>query len=385
MAGLRTIHLFFPIERFPTGQESAARLILDLLGESHWCFKVVPLAAFDRATPQVAGRWWTFARGIAAAWWELAKLVFARRPTAYLNLGQSAKSLLCDGLPFYVASVAAPHLRFVVSLHGHFFMEWSRTSLLAKALVKILQRASVVTVLGPSQRERLVAFGVERARVRVIHNTSDRDSEEVADRTECSDPTRVLFLGNLIEKKGYREYLRALEDLSTRYIGPPSVKATLCGDIVRSGLDGQVVARDPDAWIQSILDKINESAHVAAEWLPGRTGAGKWSLFKSAHIFVMPSHTEGQPIALIEAMASGCAIVATRVGEIPYMLGGSGGILVPPRDHNVIAIELLRLLQDPHLRRTLSIAASRRHREAFSRAAYAENWSAIFRELSADC
>ena len=83
-----------------------------------------------------------------------------------------------------------------------------------------------------------------------------------------------------------------------------------------------------------------------------------------AAIFCLPSHAEGLPVALLEAMAAGKAIVATDVGAMPEALAPDAGIVVPARDVDALAGALARLLDDPQAaaamgRRARTAAAAR--------------------------
>jgi starch synthase len=93
--------------------------------------------------------------------------------------------------------------------------------------------------------------------------------------------------------------------------------------------------------------------------MPGR--ADERSVMESlnrASLFVLPSRTEGMPVALMEAMASGKAVVATRVGGVPELLEeGRSGVIVAPEDPPALAGALSELLADPARRRALGSAA----------------------------
>jgi glycosyltransferase involved in cell wall biosynthesis len=81
-------------------------------------------------------------------------------------------------------------------------------------------------------------------------------------------------------------------------------------------------------------------------------------------VFALSSTYEGLPIALIEAMALGRPVVATRVGGIPEVItDGADGLLVPPRDPEALAEGLLRVLGNPTLQAGLAAAARARARE----------------------
>jgi glycosyltransferase involved in cell wall biosynthesis len=80
-------------------------------------------------------------------------------------------------------------------------------------------------------------------------------------------------------------------------------------------------------------------------------------LFSLADVFAISSVAEGLPMALLEAMSSGLACVATRVGGIPDVLSGDNGILVPSGDSSALASVLGRLAASPDLVRALGAAA----------------------------
>lgn len=73
-------------------------------------------------------------------------------------------------------------------------------------------------------------------------------------------------------------------------------------------------------------------------------------ILKGADIFVLPSHAEGQPIALLEAMAVGLPIVSSTVGSIPEVIKEKNGFLITPGDVDALVSCLERLVDDPDLR-----------------------------------
>ncbi|QNN52185.1 glycosyltransferase [Nocardioides mesophilus] len=84
-------------------------------------------------------------------------------------------------------------------------------------------------------------------------------------------------------------------------------------------------------------------------------------LLGAADVFVMASHYEGFPIALMEAMASGLPVVATRVGGIPdAVTDGQEGLLLEPRDPHALAAALVDLTRDPGRRQAMAARARAR-------------------------
>ena len=92
-------------------------------------------------------------------------------------------------------------------------------------------------------------------------------------------------------------------------------------------------------------------------------------LLRALDVFVLCSDHEGAPRALLEAMACGCAVVATAAGGMPEMLGPPdepAGLLVPPRRPDLLVEALLRLARSGKLRRQVGTRARRRVTSAFS-------------------
>ena len=80
-------------------------------------------------------------------------------------------------------------------------------------------------------------------------------------------------------------------------------------------------------------------------------------------VFVLSSHMESAPLALLEAMTAGVPVVATRVGGVPELVPDGAGLLVAPGDPEALAAAIASLLDDP-ARASAQAAAARRHVEA---------------------
>jgi glycosyltransferase involved in cell wall biosynthesis len=105
------------------------------------------------------------------------------------------------------------------------------------------------------------------------------------------------------------------------------------------------------------------------------------SLMRQNHIFLLPSHAEGFPNALIEAMASGMAAIATPVGAVPEMAELGGVLMVPVGDPIALAHGVARLVRSPALRHTMGRAASRTVRERYQSATVLPDLAAAYRRL----
>src|SRR5262249_47037721 len=106
------------------------------------------------------------------------------------------------------------------------------------------------------------------------------------------------------------------------------------------------------------------------------------ALLEAADICVHPSLWEGFGLTLLEAMASGTCIVASRVSTIPeVVLDGEPGRVGAPGDSDALAASILHVLAEPTRRRELGEAGRRRLRETFSADRMARATEALYDEL----
>jgi len=151
-------------------------------------------------------------------------------------------------------------------------------------------------------------------------------------------PVRMLYLGYLGEPKGTYDLLQAFSTMET---GGREAVLELVGDFMS--------VPDKDSLAEAAKGFSGPGRSVRL--LPPVEGEEKLAFFERADIFVFPSHFEGMPIAILEAMACGLPVVATAVGGIPDMIvDGRNGLLIPPRAPLELAAALGRMCRDAGLR-----------------------------------
>jgi glycosyltransferase involved in cell wall biosynthesis len=237
---------------------------------------------------------------------------------------------------------------YILHMHGGDFERFYRERcgpLGRRVLRSLYGRAAVVVALSERWRDALAA-AIPGVRVIVVPNPVEMPRWQAApDRAAAS----VLYLGVLKEAKGVSDLLRAWVAVSAAH---PSARLVLAG----SGAAAEA---------RALAGELGVAERVE---LPGWTsGDAKAALLRAASVFVLPSHFEALPMALLEAMAAGLPVVATRVGGIPDVIDdGRDGVLVPPGDPDALARALDDLLGDPARRRALGHEARRRARESLS-------------------
>lgn len=170
-----------------------------------------------------------------------------------------------------------------------------------------------------------------------------------------SNPVLLIgAVGRFIAVKDYPNLLHAFAELRRR-----EYRTELC--ILGDGPEMDNVKR--------VVDELQLDDIVN---LPGLvTDVGQW--LERFDIYVSSSIREGQPVALLEAMAHGLPIVATDVGaSAATVRHGEGGLIVPPGDSNALAAALAQLLDDGDLRRTFGRRARQRVESKYSVESVAE-------------
>ena len=205
-----------------------------------------------------------------------------------------------------------------------------------------LAGADGVIALTTPEADRLAALGIERSRIRVIPNGIDLDEFPERSRDGAgSGPVRVLFVGRIFaEQKGLDVLVEAIGLLTD----PAAVRVRLVGEEWGSGPALARRARD-----------LGVAGSVA--FLGPVPRAQLLEEYRTADLLVLPSRFEPFGIVLLEAMASGLPVVASRVGGIPTVVReNESGLLVRPGDPEALAAALQRLVDDPAGRERMGAA-----------------------------
>jgi glycosyltransferase involved in cell wall biosynthesis len=209
------------------------------------------------------------------------------------------------------------------------------------------------TVLAVSRwdRDRLIEQdGMPADRVQVLPNgilPLPAATGDIRDQLASREVPLVGALGRLDSVKGYDDLIRAVGILRDQGTPVRCVIAGVGGDEPRLTALIAELALGQDVELLGLRDDVP-------------------SLLEAFDVAVMSSHSEGAPLAIIEYMAAGLPILATRVGGIPELIqDGEHGLLVAPRNPAALAAGLARLLAEPALARRLGQAARARQRAEY--------------------
>jgi glycosyltransferase involved in cell wall biosynthesis len=252
--------------------------------------------------------------------------------------------------------------RVVFHIHGSQFHTFATGSARRRRQVRTaLEAADAVLVLSETWRGRIAGIAPE-ARIEVLENPVEIPEGETLSAVRDG----VLFLGRLGERKGVPTLLGAIARLQGSGVRS---RFTLAGD-------GQV------AETAAAVSRLPFPEDVS---VPGWVGAAtvRTELLPEHGIFCLPSRDEGQPIALLEAMAFGMACVVTPAGGIPdTVTDGVDAVTVPIGDAGELAATLERLIVDSAARLALGAGARATAERRFSIDAAVERLWDIYARLA---
>ena len=233
----------------------------------------------------------------------------------------------------------------------------------------------LVAVCGPF-REQLVAMGIPRSRIRILHNSAAVLPDGFAENTVNSireqfglsgDEKVLIAIGRFSSEKGHADLIQALHRLRS---SKPSLKWKLL--LIGSGHEEQNLKGLTEQL--ALQSRVIFTSHQA-DVLP---------FYAMADGMVLPSHTEGSPHVVLEAMSAGVPIVATGVGGVPEILqNNETAILVPAHNPETLAAGIAKLLESPDDSNRLAANAKQVLRDKFSHEAYTRSLLAIFEEMMA--
>ncbi len=224
----------------------------------------------------------------------------------------------------------------VVSARGGDVLSYSRLPLIRPLLRKALRDANHAIAVSHELKDAMIGLGASAEKITVIPNGVDSQKfnlisqEEARTHLGISHKKTILSVGHLVPGKGFDRLVVAFRDLcagkadldSQLYIvGEGPLRKELEGKIAAFGLEG----------------RVHLVGHVAHQSLA--------SWYSAADVFCLFSESEGCPNVVLESLACGTPVVATPVGEVPYLLRSVEVGLLARHEVQVMAQQLARALE----------------------------------------
>lgn len=228
-----------------------------------------------------------------------------------------------------------------------------RHSLLTRFLIQRMDGVVATTAVAASYLRRpaaVIQHGVDTARY-----CPPDDGEEPSAPADLSGQIGIGCFGRLRYQKGTDVFVHAMCELLPRH---PKATAIIIGPITKK----------ESSYTNGLLCKIRDAGlsgriHILGELPPEEVVA--W--YQRISIYAFTSRVEGFGLTLLEAMASGNAVIASRAGAADLAIeDGTHGLLIPPGDVEALVAGLERLLNSPALRRDLGRKARERVVSGFS-------------------
>lgn len=211
-------------------------------------------------------------------------------------------------------------------LHGYEIFQPSRSLLnwyrnkLYMPLVKYLNRNADYIYSYGGGTTQIITQNIPGSQSKIIEVPTGIEKEWLyKENTTVHSPLRFAFLGRYDIRKGVKELSEALREL---------IKVKM--------FEFHFIGPIPDEFkVNSPQIKYHGSINEA-EKIKG--------ILRQTDVFVLPSHSEGMPNVIVEAMASGCAILATNVGAVNVLVDDENGWLIPPINAKAIEEKMLEII-----------------------------------------
>ena len=265
---------------------------------------------------------------------------------------------------FYLRRVKRAGKKAIIHIHGAEYLTfYDGLDRRRKQVVDdFFRRADLVLALSGSWKRELESRFAMRG-CETLCNGVEPAQLEAAVSDPAAHRNAFLMLGRLGERKGTYDLIAAAE-LAIRQ--NPELTVCLAGD-------GEVEK------VRALVAERGLEKHITVPgWLDGEERLRR---LRDAAVLVLPSYHEGLPMAILEGMAAGKAIISTGVGAIPEVVTKENGFLVEPGDVSALAEALLRCSGDVQALRRMSENNRKKAAEVFSVRSTHERLAAYYRRV----
>ena len=227
---------------------------------------------------------------------------------------------------------------------------------------QVCKQADLVLALSEDWKEKFEkTIGI--CNCEVLNNGIDTETLGIAVCDTDKNQNKFVLLGRLGERKGAYDLVNAVELAVKKN---PSIKVYMAGD----GEIDKVKAQVKEKHLEKNIDVVG--------WVDFN---GKMELLKKVSTVVLPSYNEGLPMAILEGMAAGKAIISTTVGAIPEVVTDENGFIMEPGDVKALAEALVVCSTDAELLRRISMNNIEKANSCFSMKKMHEILSGYYKQV----
>jgi glycosyltransferase involved in cell wall biosynthesis len=281
----------------------------------------------------------------------------------HVNMAENTSVLRKGAVVLLCRALGVPA---ILHLHaGSFIAFYQRLPWAGRAWLKLVFGAADETiVLGQLWKEHLIrALDLPAEKITVVPNGVSRSLPRR--RGGSNEPCRLIYVGKLRYEKGLRELI---ESLSQPDIAALPWSLTLVGEGDRATFEANVTQ-------SGLKERVRFEG-----WLEPDAVANRLA---NSDVYVLPSHYEGLPLAVLEALSAGLAVVTTAVGALPeYLTNNKNALLVPPKNLDALHDALYRVITDWALREALGEAGERLYEERFTVERFTDAILALYEKIA---
>lgn len=236
--------------------------------------------------------------------------------------------------------------RVAVTVHGSDIFILASNPVLKRIIKYVLKKADYIAVVNEAIYERILELKIDdlKDKIKITPNAVDLEKFNPHIKSNLTqelglNPQKpiILFVGNLVSQKGLKYLLQAKS-------------------IIESPAELVMVGDGP--LMEELQETVKKNRIENVHFTGARRDVNQ--IMPGSDIFVLPSISEGFPITLLEAFASGLPAVTTDVGGIKELVTPEVGIMVKPGDPKELAEAIEKILQDNDLRHDMAKAALRK-------------------------
>lgn len=258
----------------------------------------------------------------------------------------SGWSLLKHGVMALIARLL--HYKVIIQFHFS-FSKLKSSGILSNFVMWVIDSCNGAVILSKEWLELEELF--PKMRIKYIPNSIDTRIYSDIERprnTQNDSAVQLLYLGHLGKDKGTYDFLQAIQALKEKTL--IKFMLNLYGESLEIGAFEKIKTMIENSGLSDVV-RIHNPVY----------NEEKKKAFALSDIFILPSHHEGMPISIIEAMAAGLPVIASKVGGVPeQVVDEETGYLVHPKNPNELCQAIQKLIENRELRIRMGSAGRKR-------------------------